>query len=234
MDRHVDDGLILRILIADGSSDWRAEFGANSRDSGASVVAEATTAGECIEAVKRTHPDIAFVDIDLPGGGLMTTARLVARHPRLQVLMTAEHMEEADLLAALRAGAKGVILKPGGLGGLHSTLHSIMAGQVVIPRHLVRVLVEEFTRLGRARRAVDIPGSQRLSAREHQAVSLLLDGCSTEEIAQAMYVSPGSVRAYLSRALAKLRVSDRDELRSLVTQMRGRPAADRPPRHRIQ
>lgn len=207
----------ISLLIADASPEWRRRVSSAARALSIAVVAEASTAAEFLALTSTARPDIALVDVELPGGGLMAAARSVARHPRLQVVVAADGIEADQVLAVLRAGAHGVVLKSDPLDRLPWALQGVMAGQLALPRHLVRTVVQDLLRPGSRRRSIaHLAGSERLSPREHQAVRLLLEGKSTTEIAEAMFVSPGSVRGYLSRALSKLRVATREELRTLV------------------
>lgn len=193
--------------------EWRRSVRTVLEAAGAEIAAEAVAGPETLDAVGREAPDIALVDVLLSGGGVMWAARLAARHPRLQIVMTAEDPDEESLFSALRAGARGYIVKTSAITRLPAILAGVMSGEVSVPRSLVAPLVEEFVRRAPRQRRLDyLPGSQRLSSQERQVVAWVIDGRSTEDIAGLMYVSPGSVRSYLSRALFKLRLESREAL----------------------
>lgn len=159
------------------------------------------------------EPDLALMDFHLPGGGLMASARLITRHPRMQVVMMALQISDEQLFAMLRAGANGYVEKDPAFTRLPHTLHDVMAGQVALPRTLMAIVVDEFARRGTRRGGlVRLPGIQRLSGREQQVVAALLAGATTAEIAAQLFVQQSTVRGYVTRALKKLRVEDRAAL----------------------
>jgi DNA-binding NarL/FixJ family response regulator len=203
----------LRVLVADASALWRARVRTRVESAGLTVVGEAEAAAEVSVLAADLEPDLALLDFHLPGGGLMASARLVTRHPRLQVVMMAVAISDDQLFAMLRAGANGYVEKDPAFTRLPHTLRDVMAGQVALPRTLMAVVVDEFARRGTRRGGlVRLPGIQRLSRREQEVVAALLAGASTAEIAEQLFVQPSTVRGYVTRALKKLRVEDRAAL----------------------
>jgi DNA-binding NarL/FixJ family response regulator len=125
--------------------------------------------------------------------------------------------EDADLFAALRAGALGYLLKDLDPRSLPRALESVLSGEVAIPRELVGQVVERFRDTSaRRRRAVAEGPAKQLTSREWQVLELLQQDLSTAQIARRLVLSPVTVRTHANAILRKLQVRDRDELRRLL------------------
>ncbi len=191
------------------------------RSPGFGVCAEAADADSAVTAAIAQRPDICLLDIEMPGSGIAATARISAALPSTAVVILAVSYQDDDLFDALRAGARGYLLK--GLPGdaLVESLERVVEGEASLPGLLVARLIEEFR--DREQRRVLLPegGSALLTAREWDVLELLRGGASTAEIAGRLFVSTTTVRTHVSAILRKLGVADRQ---AAVRMLEGRNA----------
>ena len=205
-----------RVLIADDHPPQRAGVRAALDDDGFVVVAEVGDADSAVEAAIRERPDICVLDVQMPGSGISAAERISAAVPDSFVVMLTVSREDEDLFHALRAGAAGYLLKDTDPERLPIALRGVLAGEAALPRSLVSRVIEEFS--GRGRRRVTLKRSRgvTLTGREWQVLEQMRDGKTTAEIAEAMFVSPVTVRTHVSAILKKLRVSSREEAIGLL------------------
>ncbi len=207
----------LRVLIADDHGAMRAGVRMALLAGGFEVCAEADNARDAVQQARTQQPDVALLDIHMPGNGL-SAARLIGEElPETAVVMLTVSRSESDLFEALRAGARGYLLKDIDPVRLPEALRGVLAGEVALPRTLAAHLVDEFRRreAGPRRRLL---GARRvrLSEREWETLELLQQGLSTKEIAERFFVTPATVRSHVSAILRKLEVSSRDEAVELL------------------
>jgi DNA-binding NarL/FixJ family response regulator len=193
---------------------------------GFDVVAEVGTAELAIAAAERHHPDLALLDIRMPGGGI-EAARVIADldSPPAIVMFTVSE-DDADLFAALRAGASGYLLKGLGMQELGSSLRAVLAGEASLPGSLVAKLVEEF-RVRERRRLLTTNEDRRrrLTAREWEVLELMAAGLTTAQIAEKTYVSSVTVRTHVGAILRKLQVPNRAAAVAVLRGARGVPSS---------
>lgn len=170
------------------------------------VVAEAANGEEAITAVAEHAPDVVLMDLNLPGVDGLAATREIAGSA--QVLVLTMYDDDANLLAALRAGAGGYVLKGAGPEEVTSAVRAVARGQAVFGATMAaRVLAMlPGSALAEARPEPRFP---QLSAREREVLSHLADGLSNQQIADLLVISPITVRNHVSSILAKLQVSDR-------------------------
>jgi DNA-binding NarL/FixJ family response regulator len=204
----------LRVLIADdhvpSRDDVRRALERNGRFSICASVADAAGA---IQAAVRERPDVCLLDIRMPGDGLAAAWEIAARLPRAKIVMLTVSDDDADLFAALRAGADGYLLKTMNLRRLPDALEGVLSGEAAIPRTLVAHVVEQFRgHEPRWRQPVaDRSLGQRLTSREWEILALLTQQQSTSDIAQRLMLSASAVRVHICAIVRKLGVSDRAE-----------------------
>ena len=199
----------MRVLIADDHAPTRLGVRLALEDAGFDVVAEAATAPGAVEKAAHLRPDIALLDIHMPGNGITAAVGIAAAVPSCAVVMLTVSRDDADLFDALRAGARGYLLKDISPDRLPAALNGVLEGEAALPRALVAKLIEEFRgREGRPR-----PGSALalLTSREWEVLDLLRQGLSTAEIAGRLFMAPVTVRTHVSAILRKLQVSSREE-----------------------
>lgn len=201
----------LTVVVADDHTRFRVLVRSALEADGCPVVAEAANADDAIAACLEHAPDIALLDIHMPGSGIRAAHEISARQRRTTVVMLTASAEEDDLFASLRAGASGYLLKDTDPASLAASLRATLAGEAALtPRLLMRIL-DEFRAPTRARFRRGSKEASRLSAREWEVMELLAGGASTEDVARSLFLSPTTVRVHVSSVLKKLRVSSREE-----------------------
>lgn len=202
----------LRVLVADDHAPSRDDVQrALEHDERFSVCALAADAPEAIQAAVRERPDVCLLDVRMPGSGLAAAWEIAARLPQTKIVMLTVSDEDADLLAAVQAGADGYLLKTMNLQRLPDELDGVQAGEAAMPRTLVGRLLEHFHgREPRWRRVVtaDSVGG-RLTSREWEVLEMLAHGQSTREIARELVLSASAVRVHIAAIVRKLGVPDR-------------------------
>jgi DNA-binding NarL/FixJ family response regulator len=205
----------IRVLIADDHAPTREDVRA-ALEQGAEfeVCAEAADAAGAVAGALRERPDVCLLDVHMPGRGVAAAWEIHSRLPRAKVVMLTVSRDDVDLFAALRAGALGYLLKDMDPRSLPRALHSVLAGEVAIPRELVSQVVEGFRDPSARRRQAFTEGSaQHLTSREWQVLELLRQDLSTAQIARRLVLSPVTVRTHVNAILRKLQLRDRDEIR---------------------
>lgn len=226
-------GRALRVLIADDHPLVRDGVRDALTRCGVEVCAEAADAPEAVRAALRVRPDICLLDIEMPGNGIVAAREIAELLPESAVVMLTVSDSERDLLAAVRAGAVGYLLKDSDPDRLAFALRGVVSGEAALPRRLMaRVL--DHVRDGESRRRIGLrmPRSVRLTDREWEVLELMHDEMSTRDVATRLSVSPVTVRRHLSSAVAKLGVDDRGAALALVRDLdvsrgSGPAAADR-------
>lgn len=168
------------------------------------VVGEAGTAEEALELVATTAPDVAVVDLHLPGvDGIELIRRLAVAAPRVATLVLTM-LSDDSVTAAVRAGARGYLLKDAEPGRIVAAVRAVAAGESVFSGAVAGRL------LGGP--AAHQPGRTvfpELTAREHEILELVATGLTNAEIGRRLTLSPKTVRNYLSNVLAKIHAADR-------------------------
>lgn len=198
-----------RVLIADDHPPTRAGVRwALEHDGEFEVCAELSSATDAVEAARELRPDIALLDIHMPGGGIHAAAEITTALPDTAVVMLTVSRDDADLFAALRAGARGYLLKDIDPARLPIALRGVLSGEAALPRGLVAHLIDEFrTRDSVSGRRAGLLAT--LTEREWEVLTLMQEGLPTTEMAARMFVTPVTVRTHVSAILRKLQVSDR-------------------------
>ncbi len=197
----------VRIVVADDHPLFRGGVVLTLAEHGGfDVVAEAGTAEEAVAAVERHLPEIALLDISMPGSGLSAAAEIARRFPAVAVVMLTVSESDEDVIAALRAGARGYALKGVGADELTGILLSVAQGGSYVPPALAaRMLAAMQERQGTA------VAAEELSAREVSILRLVATGQSNKEIARALDLQEKTVKHYMTNILQKLQVRNRVE-----------------------
>jgi len=199
-----------RVLLADDHGVLRAGVGALlERQGDFIVVAEASTTDEAIARAREVHPDVAVIDVRMPGSGIEATRRLKEEFPRLAVLILSQYGDAAYLKEGLEAGASGYALKQAGAQELVDAVRAVARGDSYVHPSLTRLLIEQ-TRATAESHAN--PEYEALSDREIEVLRLVAFGYTTEQIAQRLFLSNRTVETYKSRGLDKLNLHGRAAL----------------------
>ena len=207
----------IRIVMADDHTRLRARIRAALEAGGCEVCAEGATAEEAIELAEQHRPDVALLDIHMPGGGIHAAEQISRALPQTVVVMLTSSREDEDLFDSLRAGASGYLLKDMEPGALPDALRGVLAGEAAMPPSLVARVLREFQGPSRRLLPTRSAAETKLSPREREVMEHLGLGKSTEEVAQALFVSPTTVRVHVSTVLRKLRVKDRESAFKLLS-----------------
>jgi two-component system NarL family response regulator len=175
------------------------------------VLAEAGDSESAVQAVLREQPDVCLLDIRMPGGGLDAAARLAHVAPATAVVMLTVSESAEDLLAALRAGARGYLPKDMAPDRLSAALRGVLNGEAALPRTVVGRMLNQMRTLPAPDATPVRAGAVELTGRESEILRMLRRGLSTVEIAERLSLSPVTVRRHISGGVAKLGADGRDE-----------------------
>jgi two-component system nitrate/nitrite response regulator NarL len=209
------------VLIADDHPAYRAGVRAILETAGFTVVAEADDRRAAIQAAIRERPDICVVDLNMPGGGLNAVRGIVQKLPDAVVVVLTVSNSSSDLLGAVQAGAAGLLVKGSDRVALPKALRAALDGEAVLPRKLVRPLLQ---RLVYARgRTVVLDGGKtlRLTDREWTIAVMLREGQSTAQMAESLQISQVTVRRHVSGLTRKLGARDRRQAAKLLRESLG-------------
>jgi DNA-binding NarL/FixJ family response regulator len=198
----------LRILLADDHPAFLAGLNSLFRTMpGAEVVGEAATGVAAIAETHRLRPDIVLMDLNMPGvNGIEATKAIVARHQSTSVLILTMAHDSDSVLASVRAGARGYLLKGAGLDDIRRAIEAVSSGDMIFGAQVAKHVFGHLTRP--PTQQVPFPD---LTDRERAVLELVADGRGNAAIAHELGLSIKTVRNYLSRILNKLQVSDRTQ-----------------------
>ncbi|MGW0736613.1 response regulator [Streptomyces sp. NPDC002851] len=199
----------VRVLIAEDHPVFRAGLRTLlSGDARIEVIGEATTGTAALSESRQLRPDVVLMDMDLPGlSGVEATRQILAHRPETAILFLTMMEDNDTLLAAVRAGARGYLLKGAGLTEISRAIDLVHSGNVVFGTKAAAQVVDHLTK---PRQAAAVPFPE-LTERERAVLELIADGRGNHTIARQLGLSPKTVRNYLSRIFVKLSVSDRTE-----------------------
>jgi DNA-binding NarL/FixJ family response regulator len=200
----------IRVLIVDDQDMVRSGFRLLlARETDIEVVGEAADGADAVAAVGRLAPDVVVMDIRMPRlDGLEATRRIAsAATGAARVLILTTFDEDEYIYEALQAGASGFVLKDAPAAELINAVRVIAAGDALLAPSVTRRVIGEFARRRRDRDAQ--ARLAELTARELEVLGLVARGLSNAEIADALVVSPATVKTHVARLIAKLGVRDR-------------------------
>jgi DNA-binding NarL/FixJ family response regulator len=214
----------LRALIADDHEPTRDDVRrVLSDDDRFHVCAVAADAPRAVQAALCKRPDVCLLDVRMPGNGVAAAWEITARLPGAKIVMLTVSDQDADLFAALRAGADGYLLKTMDFSRLPDALAGVCSGEAAIQRTLVARVLDRFRgREPQWRRVVgdDKTTGHRMTSREWEVLDLLAQGRSTAEIAEELVISASAVRVHISSIVRKLQVPDRGAVVELFRRTR--------------
>jgi DNA-binding NarL/FixJ family response regulator len=200
----------MRVVMADDHARMRTRIRQALEAGGCDVVGEGASAAEAVALAAEHAPDVALLDIHMPGNGIAAAREIARTLPATAVVMLTASAEDDDLFDSLRAGASGYLLKDTDPDVLVDALRGVLEGEAAMSRRLVGRIMEEFRSPATPRFARRSRAAARLSAREWEVMELLGEGLTTDEVARRLFLSPTTVRVHVSGVLRKLRVKDRE------------------------
>ncbi len=201
----------IRVLICDDQ--WIVCEGLEailSTDAGIEVVGAVHDGAEALDRVAQTQPDVVLMDLKMPVmNGIQATREIHDRCPQIKVLVLTTYSDDEWVLDAIRSGAAGYLLKGASREVMIKAIKDTAAGHTPIDPAVAGTLFTQVAQQKTSPAATTI--TDQLSERELDVLKLLARGLSNAEIANRLYLSPGTVRNYVSAILAKLDVADRTQ-----------------------
>ncbi len=174
---------------------------------GVEVIGEATDGLEAVALCERHQPDVVVMDLNMPGvDGIEATRRVVAANPHIGVLVLTMFDDDASLFAALRAGARGYVLKGADQADIARAIAACARGEAIFGPVVAARVLEHFVGIAQAPAA---PAFPELTDREREILEHIAGGANNARIAQHFGISVKTVRNHSSNIFAKLHVSDR-------------------------
>jgi DNA-binding NarL/FixJ family response regulator len=195
----------LRVLLADDHPVFLGGLRALLDSTpGLEVIGEAATGDEAVSAATAHQPDVVVMDLQMPGrNGIDATREIVARSPHIGVLVLTMFEDDDSVFAAMRAGARGYLLKGSAPRDVVRAIETVGSGEAVFAPAIARRLIDFFTA---SPTAYPFP---ELTEREREVLDLLAQGRTNADIARVFVLSAKTVRNHVSNILTKLQVADR-------------------------
>src|SRR5438105_3656785 len=198
----------LRILIADDHPLFR--FGIQTlllRTPDVAVVGEATTGAEAVRLAAELQPDVILMDIAMPGlNGIAATRQILAGSPQIRVLIVTMFEDDASVFTAMRAGARGYVLKDAEKDDILRAIQAVGRGEAIFSPAIASRVIDFFSAAPLAAPKAVFPA---LTEREREILHLLAQGTTNAAIATQLSLSTKTVANYVSNILGKLQVADR-------------------------
>ena len=203
----------IRVLVADDHPVFRrgmrAILGAEPE---IELVGEATDGEEAVALALELRPDVILMDLNMPGvSGIEATRRVLDASPDTGILMLTMFEDDKSIFAAMRAGAHGYVLKGADGAETLRALHAVANGEAIFSPEITRRLTGYFAAPDGEPRTAAAQAFPNLTEREHEILSLMAAGYTNTAIASRLYLSPKTVRNYVSNIFTKLQVSDRPQ-----------------------
>jgi len=195
----------IRVLIADDHPLFRDGLAALLTDGpGTEPAGAAATGTDAVDLARENQPDVVLMDLHMPVmNGIEATRRIVASCPQTAVLVLTMFDDDDSVLSALRAGARGYLLKGASREQIRCAIHAAASGEIIFGAQLAARMLACFTA------ASPSPPFPQLTGRERQVLDLLAQGRANTAIATRLSLSHKTVRNQVSNILAKLQVTDR-------------------------
>jgi DNA-binding NarL/FixJ family response regulator len=205
---------MIRVLLVDDQPLLRSGFRALlDAEDDIEVVAEAANGKEGLSLARQYLPDLALVDISMPVMDGIETTREVASDPALtqmRVVILTNYGLEENVFNALRAGAAGFLVKDIVPDDLLHAVRVAARGDALLAPSITKMLINQY--VAQALNTQAVTGLAELTNREREAVTLVAQGLSNEEIAASMVISPLTAKTHVNRAMNKLQARDRAQL----------------------
>lgn len=203
--------MTIRVMVVDDHPIWRAGVARDLTERGFDVVATAPDAAAALRILPAARPDVVLMDLHFPGGdpsGTQATEQITQTWPSVRVLVLSAFGADPDVLAAVRAGACGYLMKSASVEELVDAVRRTAAGDAVFTPGLAGLVLGEYRRM-----ALHPQGhTPRLTRRETEVLRLVATGRTTRQIADTLVISPRTVENHVQSTLRKLQLHNRVEL----------------------
>ena len=196
----------IRVLLAEDHSLVRAGIRRLLEDlPGIEVVAEAQDGREAVTLIGKHLPDVALVDVTMPGlNGITAVGRVKSESPSVRVIIISMHDNEEYVWQALTAGAAGYILKDASPSELEFAIRAVARGGSYLSPAVSRHVVNDYVRLGSPERS----SGERLTPRQREIVQLIAEGCTNQDIAATLGISLKTVETHRAQLMERLDIHD--------------------------
>lgn len=197
----------IRVLIADDHAFFREGLRGLLRFvPGVEVVGEAADGSAAVAQALALQPDVILMDLHMPAlNGIDATRQIVAVSPHIGVLALTMFEDDDSVFAAMRAGARGYLLKGADRDEIGRAIRAASSGEALFSPQIAQRMMHYFATIG----AHERPAFPQLSEREREVLHLIAQGRSNSEIAEKLVLSAKTVRNHVSNIFAKLHVADR-------------------------
>jgi len=202
----------IRLLIADDHALFREGLHALfSALPDIDVVGEAADGATAVTQVDASQPDVVLMDINMPGvNGIEATRRVLSNHPQLGIIMVTMLEDDASVFAAMRAGARGYVLKGAHHEEILQAIRAVAAGQAVFGPAIAARMMNFFQGLNSApQTGSSVAAFPDLTEREREVLTLMAKGVSNKDIAEKLFISMKTASNHITNIFSKLQVADR-------------------------
>ena len=213
MDEMERSGQRTRVMVADDHPVFRRGMRAIlGAEPDIELLGEATDGEEAIALALKLRPDVILMDLNMPNmTGIEATRRILEANPNTAILMLTMFEDDKSIFAAMRAGAHGYVLKGADGAETLRAIHAVANGEAIFSPEITRRLTGYFAASGGDPRTAAAQAFPNLTEREHEILSLMAGGYTNTAIASRLYLSPKTVRNYVSNIFTKLQVSNRSQ-----------------------
>ena len=201
----------LRVMVVDDHPLWRDAVERDLAAAGMDVVAVAADGREALARFPAARPEVVVLDLQIPPpDGVAVTAEIVRQEPAVRVLVLSASGEHADVLAAVKAGATGYLVKSASREELLTAVRRVAQGDPVFTAGLAGLVLGEFQRI--SEEPTSDPSEPRLTERETEVLKMVAKGLSYRQIAERLVLSHRTVQNHVQNTLTKLQMHNRVEL----------------------
>jgi len=198
-------------MVVDDHPMWRDAVERDLQEAGFDVVGVAADGHQAIARFPAARPDVVVLDLQIPGpNGVEVTADVLARDPSARVLILSASGEQTDVLAAVKAGATGYLVKSASRPELLDAVRRVAAGDTVFTPGLAGLVLGEFRRM--ADGPPEEEGADPLTERETEILKMVAKGLSYKQIAERLVISHRTVQNHVQNTLRKLQMHNRVQL----------------------
>lgn len=201
----------IRLLLADDHKLFRDGLRSMlDGHKGIEIVAEASDGIAVTKLAGELHPDIILMDVSMPDlNGIEATRKISAEHPTIKIIMLSMHSDRRYITEALRAGARGYLLKDSAFDEVLTAIRDCSSGKIYLSSRIADIVINDYINLARN---ADSSAFAILSAREREVLQLLAEGKSTKEIASQLKVSAKTIESHRKQVMDKLNLHSVAEL----------------------
>jgi DNA-binding NarL/FixJ family response regulator len=173
------------------------------------IIGEAEDGNATLKKSRELEPDVILMDINMPGlNGIRATEQILEKQPQMRIIMLTMLEDDASIFHAMRAGARGYLLKGADPDEVLSVIRAVAEGQALFGPAIAARLMNYFKELSAKPAASDAPFPE-LTERELEILRLISQGLNNQEITQKLVLSPKTVRNHITNIFSKLQVADR-------------------------